>query len=113
MPATKYGSAVAAGVIVGVISLSAQMGDQRDRGGVVQKPPPPEWNLPAPALTPEQALQTFRLPPGFRIELVASEPLVNDPVALDFDADGRLWVVEMRSYMPDPDGRGEDAPINL
>ena len=112
MPPRKYGCAVAAGVIIGVISLSAQMGDQRDRGGVVQKPPPPEWNLPAPALTPEQALQTFRLPAGFRIELVASEPLVNDPVALDFDADGRLWVVEMRSYMPDADGRGEHAAIN-
>jgi glucose/arabinose dehydrogenase/mono/diheme cytochrome c family protein len=102
----------AAALALGAISLSAQMGDQSDRAGAVQKPPPPEWNLPAPALTPEEALKSFRLPPGFRIEVVASEPLINDPVALDFDADGRLWVVEMRSYMPDADGRGEHAPIN-
>ncbi|MEY4939349.1 MAG: hypothetical protein RIQ93_1084, partial [Verrucomicrobiota bacterium] len=88
------------------------MGDSRDPAGFVQKPPPAEWNLPAPALTPEQALKTFRLPPGFRIEVVASEPLVHDPIALDFDAEGRLWVVEMRSYMPNVDGRGEQAPIN-
>jgi glucose/arabinose dehydrogenase/mono/diheme cytochrome c family protein len=103
---------IGAVMTLGAISLSAQMGDQRDRGGAVQKPPPPEWNRPAPALSPEEALQTFRLPPGFRIEIVASEPLVNEPVALDFGADGRLWVAEMRSYMPDADGRGEQAPMN-
>lgn len=89
---------------------SAQMGDQRD--SLVQKPPPPEWSIPAPVLTPEQALKSFQLQPGFRIELVASEPLVEEPVALDFDPDGRIWVVEMRSYMPDVDGKGEIAPIN-
>jgi glucose/arabinose dehydrogenase/mono/diheme cytochrome c family protein len=112
MSPKRRGFLLAGAVTLGAISLSAQMGDQSDRAGAVQKPPPPEWNLPAPALTPEEALKTFRLPPGFRIEVVASEPLINDPVALDFDADGRLWVVEMRSYMPDADGRGESAPIN-
>jgi mono/diheme cytochrome c family protein/glucose/arabinose dehydrogenase len=106
------------GVVLTVIILSAslyppasaQMGDQRDNE--VQKPPPPEWNLPAPVLTPEQALKSFKLQPGFRIELVASEPLVEEPVALDVDPDGRLWVVEMRSYMPSIDGAGEIDPIN-
>jgi glucose/arabinose dehydrogenase/mono/diheme cytochrome c family protein len=113
MSSNQRGFLSAAALTLGAISLSAQMGDQSDRAGAaVQKPPPPEWNLPAPALTPEEALKSFRLPPGFRIEVVASEPLINDPVALDFDADGRLWVVEMRSYMPDADGRGEHAPIN-
>ena len=112
MSPKKRGVLAASVVTLGAISLSAQMGDQSDRPGVVQKPPPAEWNLPAPALTPEEALKSFRLPPGFRIEVVASEPLIGDPVALDFDDDGRLWVVEMRSYMPDADGRGEHAPIN-
>ncbi len=65
----------------------------------------------SPALSPEEALQTFYLPPGYDIELVASEPLVVDPVAIDFDANGRLWVVEMRSYMPTVDGEGEKNPI--
>ncbi len=89
------------------------MGDLRDPAGLVQPPPPATWNIPAaPALSPEAALKSFRLPAGFRIELVASEPLIGDPVALDFDAQGRLWVVEMRSYMPDIDGRGEGDRIN-
>ena len=39
---------------------------------------------------PEQALRTFQLPEGFRIELVAAEPDVLDPVAMSFDEDGRL-----------------------
>ncbi len=56
-------------------------------------------------------MKTFKLAPGFRIELVASEPLVEDPVAVAFDPDGRIWVVEMRGFMPDVDGKGEDQPV--
>src|SRR5438552_1421310 len=44
----------------------------------------------------EQA--TFRLPKGFKIELVASEPDIVDPVAMAFDENGRLFVAEMRAY---------------
>ena len=94
------------------LPLSAQMGDQRDAAGAVQKPPPAEWIRPAPVLSPQESLQTFNLPPGFRIEIVASEPLIHEPVALDFGPDGRLWVVEMHSYMPDVDGNGENQRIN-
>jgi mono/diheme cytochrome c family protein/glucose/arabinose dehydrogenase len=65
----------------------------------------------APPLAPDAALKTFHLPPGYRLELVASEPLVADPVWMDMDPDGRLWVVEMRGYMPTFDGKGEDAPV--
>ena len=65
----------------------------------------------APPLSPADALKTFHLPPGYRLELVASEPLVADPVWMDMDPDGRLWVVEMRGYMPNVDGKGEDAPV--
>jgi putative membrane-bound dehydrogenase-like protein len=49
--------------------------------------------------------------PGVKIELVASEPLVQDPVAIAFDGAGRLWVVEMLSFMQDIDGTGEDERI--
>jgi putative membrane-bound dehydrogenase-like protein len=52
-------------------------------------------------LTPEQALREFDIEPGYRIELVASEPLIRDPVAMAFDERGRLFVVENRGY-PDP-----------
>lgn len=66
---------------------------------------------PSPALTPGQALQSFQLAPGFRIECVASEPLVEDPVTFEFDPDGRIWAVEMRGWMRDIDGTGEADPI--
>ncbi len=99
-------------VAIASLPLRAQMGDSRDTAGQVQKPPPAAWNIPAPVLTPQESLKTFSLPPGFRIEIVASEPLIHEPVALDFDPDGRIWVVEMRSYMPDADGTGESQPIN-
>ncbi len=49
-------------------------------------------------LPPDAALKTFRLPQGLRIELVASEPLIRDPVNIAFGDDGRLWVVEMGDY---------------
>lgn len=51
-----------------------------------------------PPLSPEDALETFQLPPGFRIELVAAEPGIADPVAMAFDPQGRLHVVEMPDY---------------
>ncbi len=49
-------------------------------------------------LPPAESAKRFRLPPGFRIELAASEPLVADPVAMDFDAKGRLFVCEIHGY---------------
>jgi mono/diheme cytochrome c family protein/glucose/arabinose dehydrogenase len=67
---------------------------------------------PSPPLSPAEALESFILAdPGVKIELVASEPLVQDPVAIAFDGAGRLWVVEMLSFMQDIDGTGEDDRI--
>ncbi len=57
-------------------------------------------DLIVPPLNPDQAMERFELEEGFRIELVAHEPMIVDPVAMDIDADGRLWVVDMPSYMP-------------
>ncbi len=53
---------------------------------------------PLPALAPDQALKTFETVDGFRMELVAAEPIVHSPVAAAFDADGNLYVAEMRDY---------------
>ena len=55
-------------------------------------------------LPPAAAMKTFYMPPGYSLELVASEPLVQDPVAIDWDPAGRLWVVEMPGYMRDITG---------
>ena len=65
----------------------------------------------SPPLAPDAELRTFHMPPGYRLELVASEPLVSDPIAVDWDADGRLWVVEMPGYMPDIAATGEHEPV--
>ncbi|MFN7142014.1 MAG: dehydrogenase, partial [Limisphaerales bacterium] len=92
-------------------SLSAQQGDQKDAPGEVQIPRvPPEKIPPSPVLSPAEALKSFKLQPGFRIELVADESLVHDPVAIAFDADGRIWVAEMTGYMKDYEGNGERDP---
>jgi mono/diheme cytochrome c family protein len=68
---------------------------------------------PAPELTPEEALAGFSLAPNFEIVLVAAEPLVEDPVAITWDEDGLMYVVEMRGYMPDAFGNGKDEPVGI
>jgi len=60
-----------------------------------------------PPQSPTEALQSFRVLDGFRLELVAAEPLVADPVDIAYDPDGRAFVVEMRGY-PLP-AKPEDA----
>ena len=56
---------------------------------------------------PENALSTFELEPGFKIELLAAEPLVEDPVDMEIDEYGRLYVVEMYGYPLDKSGTGK------
>ncbi len=66
----------------------------------------------SPPLTPDEALESFVLAdPELQVELVAAEPLVQDPVAITFDEQGRLWVVEMLGFMQDIDGTGEEDPV--
>ena len=57
-------------------------------------------------------MKTFSLPPGFHVELVASEPMIESPILIDFDPDGRLWVLEMLAFLPDTSGRDSREPIN-
>ncbi|GAB4024241.1 DUF7133 domain-containing protein [Spirosoma gilvum] len=66
---------------------------------------------PSPAKTPAEELSTFQLEPGLEIQLVAAEPMVEDPVAMTFDEDGLLWVVEMRGFMMNIDGAGEEKKV--
>lgn len=65
-------------------------------------PPPPH---PSP-LTPEEQAKTFGLPPGYEIELVASEPDVGKPITVAWDAAGRLWTMTALEY---PVDGNEDA----
>ncbi len=84
--------------LLGLLGFTARFGSLLDNG-------------PTPVHTPAEELATFRLEPGLTMQLVAAEPMVQDPVVFSFDADGRLWVVEMRGYMRTIDGDGEKEPI--
>jgi glucose/arabinose dehydrogenase len=60
---------------------------------------------------PEIALDSYEIADGFVLEVLASEPLLKAPVALDFDDRGRMWVAQMPGYMNDMQGSDEDKPV--
>jgi putative membrane-bound dehydrogenase-like protein len=119
-PVTRIRSWLAAAGLVAAMSFlkSAGTGQDPDFGAELPR---------IPALEPGEALASFRLSSDeFEIEQVAAEPLVATPVAIDFDADGRMYVAEMRDYSEqdkehlgrirlledtDQDGRYEKATI--
>ena len=81
----------------------------KDDGGASAKDldmPPSEGPLPV-----DRALKSFVIPKGLRIECVASEPMIEDPIDVQWDARGRMWVVEMRGYMSTVDGGAENDPV--
>ena len=67
---------------------------------------------PVVRLSPEMQQKLFLLPDGYRIEPVLADPLIEDPVGVTFDGNGRMYVLEMRSYMKDADGSDSRAPIS-
>ena len=75
-------------------------------------PPSRKATNDSPALSAADELKTFSVPPGYHVELVAAEPLVESPIIMDFDPDGRLWVIETPGFLPDTSGRDSREPIN-
>ena len=65
-----------------------------------------------PILSPAETLKTFEVPPGYRLELVLSEPQIRTPAVTVFDGNGRMFVAEMRTYMRDIDATDEKAPTS-
>ncbi|WP_071781139.1 DUF7133 domain-containing protein [Adhaeribacter aquaticus] len=66
---------------------------------------------PSPAfLSPEESLKSLYVPEGYKLELVASEPMIKEPVAITWDGNGRMYVAEMITYMQDADASGEREP---
>ncbi len=63
---------------------------------------------PGPPLSPAAALQKMQVPKGFRVELVAAEPDIMNPVAMAFDERGRIWVTESFEYPRHEPGPGKD-----
>jgi putative membrane-bound dehydrogenase-like protein len=65
-------------------------------------------------VAPRDSLQHLVVDPGLRVELVASEPQIVDPVAMRFDENGRLWVVQMSDYPTgDAEGKGGQSRISV
>lgn len=65
-----------------------------------------------PATEPDQALATFKMIPGFKLDQIAAEPLIKSPVSVCYDADGALYVVEMRGY-PFTEDKPSGAVVRL
>src|SRR5262249_31745499 len=64
-------------------------------------------NVEPTAKSPEASLRALRARPGFQVEQMAAEPLVEDPIAFAWGPDGKLWVVEMGDYPLGIDGKGK------
>ncbi|MEI6535597.1 MAG: PVC-type heme-binding CxxCH protein, partial [Verrucomicrobiaceae bacterium] len=75
--------------------------------GLAVAPPDIDPNPSAEFRSPEEELKTIHLPPGYHLQLVASEPMIQEPVTLAWDGNGRMFVAQMRTYMQDEDGTKE------
>ena len=100
--------AIALVLAAGVVTLR---GVQQPGSGRQWPPAVEPISARAPVLAPAEALRTFAMPAGYRLELVASEPLIQDPIAIDWDPAGRLWAIELPGYMRDIKASGEYEPI--
>ena len=110
MNRTGIAFALASAGAVGLAAVIAAQGTAKTPGNIW--PPAKKQMEKSVALSPEEAMQTFSLPPGYRVELVVSEPMIESPILMDFDADGRLWVLEMLTFLPDTSGRDSREPLN-
>ena len=78
-----------------------------DRSEIKIDPDPPSSTF-----SPEKSLSMIWVPDGFKLELVAAEPMIEEPVCMAWGPNGELYVAEMRSYMQDIDMSGELEPIS-
>lgn len=62
--------------------------------------------------SPEESMKNIYLPKGYHLQLVASEPMVSEPVAIAWDGNGRMFVAELNTYMQDIDGTGENKSLS-
>jgi len=85
-----------------LVPVSAAEPLAKGAGGAASPAPLPAVDLPqeanAPALSPAEALTKFQVAEDLVWEQVLAEPVITQPVFLNFDARGRLWVVEYRQY---------------
>ena len=66
----------------------------------------------APVVSAQEMLDSFVVADGWEIKLVAAEPLIEKPVLAEYDAMGRLWVVDLVSYMLAENATNEKSAIS-
>lgn len=82
-------------------------------------PDDPDWKgidleakAPVQPLSPAEEAKLFLLPPGYKIEPVLTEPAIQQPAAISFDGNGRMYVLELRTYMLTADSKDELQPTS-
>ena len=63
-------------------------------------------------LAPLESMKKIQLPPGYSVELVVAEPMIKDPVAMAWDGNGNLYVIQMNTFMMDARGTDQYLPIS-
>ena len=94
----------ALGLFLGLILLASPVLAQGKDDAI----PHAQDRPPGPALSPEEAVRKMTVPPGFSVEIVASEPDIVNPVAMTFDERGRVWITESLEYPRKSAGPGRD-----
>ncbi len=97
--------AVAAALVAALIAQPVDMAQAQKPSEVI---PHAQDRPPGPALSPQEAIARMTVPEGFSVELVASEPNIVNPVAMTFDAKGRIWITESLEYPRREPGPGRD-----
>lgn len=69
-----------------------------------------EMNPPHEPLPVDESIARFRLPKGYRLEIVAAEPMISEPVAIAWDGNGVMYVAQLETYMQTIDAQGQDEP---
>jgi mono/diheme cytochrome c family protein len=103
-----------------LLAVAALLGQTGAKKGPLSSSKNRPWPAPVqkvpdaqPVLSPADAMKSFYMPPGYHLELVASEPLIQDPIKMEFDGDGRLWVLNMKGFAIDGEAmRDSREPMN-
>ena len=88
-----------------IVAAQLSAGPNFDRSTIDRDPA-------VPMISPEESVAKTEIAPGFKLELVAAEPMVEEPVCMAWGPDGELYVAEMHTYMLDVDMKDEDEPIS-
>jgi len=112
-------------IVIAMVSLScSHQGNESDHWPVVTLPEGADttseyWKgidlTPMPPVLPlpvDEEAKKFLLPPGYSLEAVLTEPQIEQPAAITFDGNGRMYVLELRSYMLTADSEGTLEPVS-